>query len=111
MAGKQLPPPSSGQDLTALLRSRHANTEDRPAAPVPAPAAPPEPAPRPTRAKAPGMDRRSWYMPRESADALASAIEELHFSTRQPKHAVLAALVAVALDHIDDVRKRVEDAH
>jgi hypothetical protein len=54
------------------------------------------------------MDRRSWYMPKESADALAAALEELHFSTRQPKHAIMAALVAVALEQLPAVEKRVK---
>jgi hypothetical protein len=54
------------------------------------------------------MDRRSWYMPKESADALASALEEIHFTTRRPKHVILAALVAVALEQLDDVRERLD---
>jgi hypothetical protein len=54
------------------------------------------------------MDRRSWYMPRESADALAAAVEELHYATRRPKHVILAAMVSVALDHIEDVEQRVK---
>ncbi|MFE2090682.1 hypothetical protein [Streptomyces sp. NPDC059460] len=53
------------------------------------------------------MDRRSWYMPKESAAALAAALEELHWSTRQPKHVLLAALVDVALEHVAEVRRRV----
>jgi len=109
---KQLPPPAGGDDLTALLRSRHARTDDAP--PTPPPAAPkrprtvPEPPPRPARDKGPTMDRRSWYMPKESADALASALEEIHFTTRRPKHVILAALVAVALEQLDDVRERLD---
>jgi transcription termination factor NusB len=54
------------------------------------------------------MDRRSWYMPKESADALAAAIEELHYTERAPKHVVVAALVEVALDHLDDVRRHIQ---
>lgn len=109
MSGKQLPPPSSGgQDLTALLRSRHARTgdDDTPAPPAP-PLAAPAPVQRSARAKGTSMDRRSWYMPKESADALAAALEELHFTTRQPKHVVLAALVDVALEHLPAVEQRV----
>ncbi|MGW7427796.1 hypothetical protein ACWGJB_49175 [Streptomyces sp. NPDC054813] len=53
------------------------------------------------------MDRRSWYMPKESANALATALEELHFATRQPKHAIMAALIAVALEHLHDVEQRI----
>lgn len=109
MSGKQLPPPSGGPDLTALLRNRHARTEDD------APPAPPEPrrepsaaAQRPARAKAREMDRRSWYMPKVSADALADAVDELHYATRQPKHVVLAALVSVALRHVDEAQQHIE---
>lgn len=54
------------------------------------------------------MDRRSWYMPKESADALAAALEELHFTTRQPKHVIMAALVDVALERLPAVEQRVK---
>lgn len=50
------------------------------------------------------MDRRSWYMPRASADALAEAVEDLHYDTRKPKHEVLRALVEVALEHRGEAR-------
>ncbi|MFG3323962.1 hypothetical protein ACGF3J_38580 [Streptomyces sp. NPDC048171] len=109
--GKQLPPPSSGgQDLTALLRARHTRSDDgdAPAPQTPAPAAP-APVQRSSRAKGPAMDRRSWYMPKESADALAAAVEELHFATRQPKHVIMAALVSVALEQLPAVEQRIRD--
>ncbi|MFD9583049.1 hypothetical protein ACFWBZ_36245 [Streptomyces griseus] len=51
----------------------------------------------------PTMDRRSWYMPKRAADDLARAVAELHYDTRQPKHAVLAELVAAALLHLPEV--------
>lgn len=109
MSRKQLPPPASGGDLTALLRARHARTDDDAPEPQAAlPAAAPQPARPSARAKGPAMDRRSWYMPKESADALAAALEDLHWSTRKPKHAIMAVLVAVALEHLDDVRQRIE---
>ncbi|MFF4653705.1 hypothetical protein [Streptomyces sp. NPDC001380] len=113
--GKQLPPPSSGgADLTALLRSRHVPS-DAAAAPSPAPAprkaphGPSEAAQRPGKGPAAVMDRRSWYMPKEAADALAQAVEELHYATRRPKHVVMAAVVQVALAHLDEVQRRVEE--
>ncbi|MBV9026069.1 MAG: hypothetical protein JO362_20300 [Streptomycetaceae bacterium] len=87
--------------LTGLLNNRSA-----PRAPLPPPrtaAGTPE---QPSKAT---MDRRSWYMPRESADALSTAVEELHQVTRKPKHAVMAALVAVALDHLSEVEQRVTE--
>lgn len=52
------------------------------------------------------MDRRSWYMPRASADALAEAVEGLHWQTRQPKHVILAALIEAALQQRDQVARR-----
>lgn len=56
------------------------------------------------------MDRRSWYMPKQTADALADAVETLHYETRQPKHAVLAELVAVALENLPDIQQRLRSA-
>lgn len=53
------------------------------------------------------MDRRSWYMPKATAERLAEAVEELHFTTRQPKHVVLAALIGVALERIPEVEKNI----
>ncbi|MFF7139583.1 hypothetical protein ACFZBZ_45795 [Streptomyces sp. NPDC008196] len=96
MSGKNLPPPSGGDDLEALLRRRRTPPEEA-VAPV-APVAPPEEKAKP-QAQGSGMDRRSWYMPKSSADALAAAVEDLHFDTRRPKHEVLRALVEVALEH------------
>ncbi|WP_169316757.1 hypothetical protein [Actinacidiphila oryziradicis] len=40
---------------------------------------------------------------------LAAALEDLHWSTRKPKHVLMAALVAVALDRLDDVRRQVSE--
>lgn len=52
------------------------------------------------------MDRRSWYMPRTIADALAEEIDELHHATRRPKWFVLSAIIAVAMEHQDEVRAK-----
>jgi membrane-bound lytic murein transglycosylase MltF len=52
------------------------------------------------------MDRRSWYMPKDSADALAAALQDLYWSTHRPKHEVLAALIETALAHRDEVQAR-----
>lgn len=82
----ELPPPNvSG--LAAVLASRHRE---------PAPAKPTQVA----------MSRRSWHMTQTSADALAGALADLHHELRMPKHQVLAALVEVALGHLDEVRTR-----
>ncbi|MGW6455121.1 hypothetical protein ACWF94_04210 [Streptomyces sp. NPDC055078] len=47
-------------------------------------------------------------MPRESADALAKVVEELYFTTRRPKHEVLAAFVSVVLEHIPEAERRLK---
>ncbi|TLP66533.1 hypothetical protein [Microbispora triticiradicis] len=50
--------------------------------------------------------RRSWYMSAATADALATAVDDLHFTTRRPKHEVLAALIDAALASRDQVADR-----
>ncbi|WP_411132721.1 hypothetical protein [Streptomyces sp. 030-HV] len=72
-------------------------------APVEVREAPKTPIPAPLGKE---MDRRSWYMPKETAQALAAAVDDLHHTTRLPKHLVLAELVAVALDHLPEVAGR-----
>lgn len=114
MSGKNLPPPGGADDLEALLRQRRVNTADDDQGERVAPVAPV--APRGTsraRAQGAGMDRRSWYMPKAVADALADAVEDLHYATRRPKHEVLKALVEVALEHRGEARDRLRggDSH
>ncbi|MBP5918808.1 hypothetical protein F3K34_44330 [Streptomyces sp. LBUM 1486] len=102
---KKLPPPGGGKDIEALLRRRRVRTDDEQAQPEAAPD--PEPVPeKPADRQRSGMDRRSWYMARASADALAAAVEDLHYETRNPKHVVLSELVAVALEHREEVAER-----
>jgi hypothetical protein len=43
-------------------------------------------------------------MPAPSAEALARAVDDLHYATRRPKHEVIATLIAVALEHAEDAR-------
>jgi hypothetical protein len=96
---KQLPPPAAG-NLTEMLRARRAATT---------PAADPEPVPPPApvvEAKPPAPVRRSWYLPASAAEALIAAVDDLHFETRVPKHVVHATLIAVALEHLDEIRRR-----
>lgn len=91
------PPPVGHGDLNQVLRQRREpRAEPRRDAETPAPA-------RRTTAAGP-MDRRSWYMPKATADDLADVLEDLHYATRVPKHVILAALVDVALSHLDEVR-------
>lgn len=100
-ARKNLPAPSGGDDLTELLRRRR-----DPSTPA-APPSPPDPGPGPAGPRRRGaMDRRSWYMPTATAEALTAAVEDLHFATRAPKHEILTALVDVALAHRDEIAAR-----
>lgn len=103
MSGKSLPPPGGGDDVEALLRRRRT-----PPAEDIAPVAPVAPTTGKVRSQGSGMDRRSWYMPKSTADALADAVEDLHFGTRRPKHEVLRALVEVALEHRGEAQSRLE---
>lgn len=52
------------------------------------------------------MVSRSWYMSRDLVDRLAAAVDDLHWRTRRPKNEVLGAVVAVALEHEDEVAAR-----
>ncbi|MEU2630597.1 hypothetical protein [Kitasatospora sp. NPDC007106] len=47
-------------------------------------------------------------MPEETADALAAAVEELHWQTRQPKHVVLTVLLRGALQHQAEAAHRLQ---
>jgi hypothetical protein len=59
------------------------------------PAAPPKPEAE--------MTRRSWYAEKTASDALARAVDDLHFATREPKHRIVSALFRLAADHPDAV--------
>ena len=102
MSGKKLPPPKSGAGLNEALRSRHTDA---------GPAEREDATPARTRANAPDAKRvrRSWYLSETTADALAEAVEDLHFATRKPKNVILDALIAAALEHRDDVAASLTD--
>ncbi|GGZ27874.1 hypothetical protein [Streptomyces nitrosporeus] len=113
---KHLPSAAGGDDVAEMLRRRRVRTDDEtpepltPVAPL-APLAPPA-VPGPTtapRSQGAGMDRRSWYMPQASADALAEIVDDLHYATRQPKHQVLRVLVEVALEHRSEIARRLRE--
>jgi hypothetical protein len=57
----------------------------------------------------PPMAHRSWYMNRVLADRLAATVDDIHFRTRRPKHEVLGAAVAVALEHEADIVARLAE--
>ena len=54
----------------------------------------------------PQMAHRSWYLAADVADRLADAVDELHHVSRRPKHAVLAAVLAVAFEHEAEILAR-----
>lgn len=75
----------------------------------PAPAADPAPklpVPAETRQEAPEMSRRSWYAERGAVDALAAAVDDIHFATRAPKHEIVSALFHAAAAAAPKVRKK-----
>lgn len=75
----------------------------------PAPEAAPAPKPvAPTKAgqEAPEMSRRSWYAEKEAVDALAAAVDDIHFATRAPKHEIVSALFHAAAAAAPKVRKK-----
>jgi hypothetical protein len=45
------------------------------------------------------MTRRSWYVTKDASDALAAAVDDIHFATRAPKHAIASALFKLAADN------------
>ena len=50
--------------------------------------------------------RRSWYTSTAAADAFTKVVDDIHFETRVPKHEVVAALMAAAVERRDQVTKR-----
>jgi predicted transcriptional regulator len=55
------------------------------------------------------MRRRSWYIPQDIADRVAAMVDDIHYATRRPKHEVLAAALAIAVEHQADILARVKD--
>lgn len=106
-ARKDLPPPEGVDRMAAAMRRRTRPPAETGGQDEAAPGATSATgARRRTSRTSARMDRRSWYMPRAVADALGEAVTELHFRTRRPKHEVLAALIAVALDRQDEAAAR-----
>lgn len=100
MSKKDLPPPKISSELSEMLRSQHSTADDTAGTAPEGAAAPPAKAPAKEKVK---MARRSWYLSEAVADELSEAVDEIHYSTRQPKHAVLDALIRAGLEHRDDV--------
>lgn len=98
---KPLPPPADDA-LQNAMRRRLQPRED------PAAAEAPTETRTSARSASPTTVRRSWYMPADSAAALQALVDDLHHETRRPKGEVLAAVIAVVLEHHADVRTRLE---
>ncbi len=54
----------------------------------------------------PPMAHRSWYLRADVADSLADVVTDLHFTTRRPRHEVLAAVIEVAVGHRAEIEAR-----
>jgi hypothetical protein len=52
-------------------------------------------------------ERRTWYVAPEAAERFDAAIDELHWRTRRPKHELIGAALAVAVEHQADIEARV----
>jgi hypothetical protein len=53
-----------------------------------------------------GMSHRSWYLAADAAERLAAVVDEIHHVARKPKHEVLSAAVAVAVEHQAEILAR-----
>jgi hypothetical protein len=54
----------------------------------------------------PPMAHRSWYLRADVAESLADVVTDLHFTTRRPRHEVLAAVIEVAVGHRAEIAAR-----
>ena len=54
----------------------------------------------------PPMAHRSWYLRADVADSLAGVVSDLHYTTRRPRHEVLAAVIEVAVSHRAEIEAR-----
>ena len=57
------------------------------------------------------MTRRSWYTKTAAADAFQAAVDDIHHSTRVPKHEVVAALLEAAVGQADRVQRKLGKSH
>jgi hypothetical protein len=103
------PPPDMGgltDDFDRMKKLREQQTQQPPApAPAPAPAAPQLPlADVPDDEPQPVMTRRSWYVTKASADALAAAVDDIHHITRGvPKHVIASMMFDLAARNADGI--------
>lgn len=84
-AGRQFLPPEDGASEPELTRGK-------------------------ARQRSAEMDRRSWYMPAASADALSELVDNLHWETRLPKATILRAVVDEVLARQSHIERRLKRA-
>jgi hypothetical protein len=58
----------------------------------------------------PPMAHRSWYLRADVAERLADVVTDLHFTTRRPRHEVLAAVIEVAVGHRAEIEAQLAQA-
>ncbi|WP_157856404.1 hypothetical protein [Actinacidiphila yeochonensis] len=51
------------------------------------------------------LTRRSWYVSTGAAETFQAAVDDIHHTTRLPKHLVVAALLEAAAGQADRVQK------
>ena len=56
------------------------------------------------------MTKRSYYLTRDLADRLATAVDDLHFATRAPKHEVLGAVIQAGLADLERIEGQLRDS-
>jgi hypothetical protein len=51
------------------------------------------------------MVRKTYYLPQTAADALAAAVDRIHYDSRGriPKHLAMAAIIAAGIGHLDEI--------
>ncbi len=67
--------------------------------------------PAPEAAARQTMTRRSWYTNTAAADAFQAVVDDIHHSTRVPKHEVVAALLDAAVGQSERVQRRLGRSH
>jgi hypothetical protein len=53
---------------------------------------------------------RSWYLPKASAERLATLVDDVHFATRLPKQVIMGAVVNVIDRHRAEVEAEARSA-
>ncbi|MFD3685456.1 hypothetical protein ACFWTE_11625 [Nocardiopsis sp. NPDC058631] len=90
--------------MTAMRQDEHAQEEKEAPAPVAEAASPARPEPK--AAAATEMTRRSWYASADAVEELARVVDDIHHTTRAPKHEVVSELFRAAVAAAPRVEKK-----